>query len=60
MDRFVVEQAKSGAFFLKDLHHERYGMNSMALSIYFKTRDRADRICNMVNAEWHEFEQNPT
>lgn len=60
MDRFIVEQQKSKAFMVKDtMANTLKQPTEMAVAIYFKHQQRAAAICNIMNAEWSEFEANP-
>lgn len=59
--RFVVEQQKSGAFAVKDTQAKVLKQDSdMAVCIFFKERDRAERVCSHLNAEWGAFLRNPS
>lgn len=59
MDQFTAEQHNE-VFFVRDNQAQQLGLEEeMAVALYFKTKDRPERIANMMNAEWKEFERNP-
>lgn len=58
MDRFSVKN-KNNIYYISDNLSKVYHMPDMAVSIYFKSLQRAQVICDIMNAEWQEFENNP-
>lgn len=58
MDRFIVKKVRDRVYQIVDTQAKQYNMPEM-VGIYFKWENQADTVCNLLNAEWAEFERSP-
>jgi hypothetical protein len=56
--RFIVEQRGIDYFQVTDKGVKGDQMNK-ACSIFFGTKDSAEKVCLLLNMEWHKFLRNP-